>query len=108
MGTRLFPEKINDFRVYVNGKNDLLGLADIELPELNQITEEIDGSGIAGKYESATFGHFESMQFKLNWRLITGEIAPFLNPDAISIDCRIGNQEYLIEKILTISFQTVF
>lgn len=94
MPTKRFPEKINDYRVYANGKKDVLGLVDIELPELNSITEEIDGAGILGKYESATLGHYESMQLKLNWRLVTGELAPFLKPDAMSLDIRVANQEY--------------
>lgn len=94
MGTRLFPEKINDFKIYANDSKDLTGIADVELPALNSKTEEIDGAGIAGSYEAATFGHFESMQFKINWRMITDEIAQFLKPDSIKVDCRVVNQEY--------------
>lgn len=94
MVTKRFPEKINDYRVFANGKKDVIGIADIELPELNSITEEIDGAGVLGKYESATLGHFESMQVKINWRLVTGELAPFLKPDAMTLDIRIANQEY--------------
>jgi len=92
--TGLIPEKINDYRVFPSGGTDLLGTADIQLPKLESMSETISGAGIAGEYDSSTLGHFQSMQATLNWRMLTDEIATFLNPDAIHLDCRIANQEY--------------
>ncbi|MCL6456491.1 MAG: phage major tail tube protein, partial [Gorillibacterium sp.] len=47
----LVPEKLNDFRVYRDG-NNLAGVADIQLPSFENMTETIKGAGIAGEYES--------------------------------------------------------
>ncbi|CEG29797.1 phage major tail tube protein [Bacillus sp. B-jedd] len=90
----LIPEKLNDFRVFANGMPDLLGVADLQLPSLDAMTETVSGAGIAGEYESPNFGHFQSMKFTINWKTITNELVEFLKPGPISIDCRLANQMY--------------
>lgn len=65
----IVPEKLISFRVYQDG-NDLLGVADVELPSLEAMTETIKGAGIAGEVDSPVKGHFSSMETKLNWRVI--------------------------------------
>lgn len=90
----IFPEKLNEFRIFANDKPDLLGVSDIELPELNFMTETINGAGIFGEYESPNFGHLESMQLKISWRVITKELVDFYKPDGIKLDCRLLNQYF--------------
>jgi P2 family phage contractile tail tube protein len=90
----VIPEKINDFRVFLNGSPDLKGVADLQLPSFDAMTETISGAGVAGEYESVSFGHFQSMKFTINWRMITNELTEFLKPEALQIDCRLANQEY--------------
>lgn len=90
----IVPEKLNDFRVFVSGSTDLKGVADLQLPSFDAMTESINGAGVAGEYESVTFGHFQSMKFTINWRMITDELTDFLKPESIQIDCRLANQEY--------------
>lgn len=64
------PEKLINFRVYEDGA-DLLGIADVELPAIEAMTETVKGAGIAGEVESPTLGHFGSMSVKINWRTVT-------------------------------------
>lgn len=90
----IIPEKLNDFKVFVNGSTDLKGVADLQLPSFDFMTESINGAGIAGEYESINIGHLQSMKFTINWRVITGEITEFLKPIPHQIDCRLANQEY--------------
>lgn len=90
----VIPEKINDFRVYANGSTDYKGLADLQLPSFDAMTETINGAGIAGEYESTNFGHYQSMKLVLNWSMITEELTEFLKPGSIQVDCRVVNQEY--------------
>jgi uncharacterized protein len=90
----IIPEKLNDFRVFVSGSTDLLGVADLQLPSFDAMTDTVSGAGIAGEYESPNIGHFQSMKFTINWRMITDEITSFLQPGPIQIDCRLANQEY--------------
>jgi uncharacterized protein len=90
----LIPEKLNDFRVFVSGSSDLKGVADLQLPSFDAMTETVSGAGIAGEYESVNLGHFQSMKFTLNWRMITSELTEFLKPESIQVDCRLANQMY--------------
>jgi uncharacterized protein len=90
----LLPEKLNDFRVYLNGTVDLKGVADLQLPSFDAMTETVSGAGIAGEYESPNIGHFQSMKLTLNWKVLTKEQTEFSKPGTISLDCRLANQEY--------------
>lgn len=90
----IIPEKLNDFRVYVSGKSDLKGVADLQLPSLEYLTETVNGAGILGEYESPAYGHFQSMKFAINWRVTSDELLDFYKPEAITVDCRLANQEY--------------
>lgn len=94
MNMSIIPEKLNDYRVFVNALPDLRGVADLQLPSLDAMTETVSGAGIAGEYESANLGHFQSMKLTLNWRMITDELLEFLKPETLQVDCRLANQEY--------------
>lgn len=90
----LVPEKLNDFRIFANSSPDLKGVADLQLPSLDAMTETVNGAGIAGEYEAPNLGHFQSMKFTLNWRMITDELTEFLSLGDVQVDCRLANQEY--------------
>lgn len=89
-----FPEKVNDMRVFVPGRPDYKGIGDVKLPSFEPLTDTISGAGLAGEYDSVSFGQFGSMKFGINWRMITDELEEFLKLDAVMVDCRIANQEY--------------
>ena len=63
------PESLINFEVYEEGDR-LLGVATATLPEMNQITAEISGAGIAGKSQVPIAGHFEAIEVTLQWRTI--------------------------------------
>ena len=60
------------FRIYHQGK-DFLGVATIEMPQVQQMTETLSGSGIAGEIENPTIGITQSMTCKLSFISITPE-----------------------------------
>lgn len=64
------PEKLINFRVYLDGV-DLLGVADVQLPSMEAMTDTVKGAGIAGEIESPVLGHFQSMTATINWRTVT-------------------------------------
>ena len=68
------PEKLINYKVYLD-RSDMVGLADVELPNFEAMTETIKGAGIAGEIDSPTLGHYGSMTLTLNWRTITSENA---------------------------------
>ncbi len=81
------PEKLINFRVYNQG-TDLLGVADVQLPDLEWMTETVSGAGIAGEVDSPTLGHFKSMTLKLKWRSMTDNGARLAKSHAHHLDCR--------------------
>lgn len=54
------------YRVYHNGK-DWLGVATIEAPQIQHMTETLSGSGIAGEIENPTIGITQSLGVKLTF-----------------------------------------
>ena len=64
------PERLINFNVY-SGNDVLLGVAEVELPALEAMTDTISGAGIAGEYESPVLGHFGSMTATFSFRTLT-------------------------------------
>lgn len=65
-------ERLTNFTVYLNGDRRI-GLTDIELPDLEPMTEEVTGSGIAGSIETQTIGHYGAMAASLKFNTISAE-----------------------------------
>lgn len=54
------------YRIYHKG-SDYLGTASIEMPQVQQMTETLSGSGIAGEIENPTIGLTQPMSCKLSF-----------------------------------------
>jgi len=87
------PQTLTSFRVYLEG-DDLLGVADVELPELEALTEEIKGAGIAGTVDTPILGHYAGLTLSLNWRTVSGNTTLLARPKAHHLDLRGSIQEY--------------
>ncbi len=75
------PEIINNFKVYNGDGNELIGVtADMSLAELNNLTAEIRGAGIAGAYNTPVIGQYGSMQQEVPFRVLYKEMAEMINP----------------------------
>lgn len=68
------PERTINFRVY-DDSNAVLGVATVDLPDIEAMSDTVSGAGIAGEVDSPTLGHFGSMTLTINWRTITGDAA---------------------------------
>ena len=109
------PTALNNFEIYDEDAKRLLGIVDAQLPELNQITAEISGSGLGGKIEMPITGQFESLELGLTWRTIYERPLRLMQPhgkvislrgavqnsdagsgkikiDALRVDCRIWSK----------------
>lgn len=84
----IVSEKLINFRVYDGDLGELLGLADVELPVLEQMSETITGAGIAGEVESPTLGHYAAMSMTLKWRVTEAQALKLLAPKAHAIELR--------------------
>ena len=54
------------YRIYHQGR-DLLGVASIEMPNIQYLNESITGSGIAGEIDNPTIGLTQSLTCKLSF-----------------------------------------
>jgi len=87
------PEKLINFRVYQDG-TDMLGTSDVELPNLEAMTDTVKGAGIAGEVESPILGHYGSMGLTLNWRTVSENVMKLAAPKAHQLDLRGAMQVY--------------
>ncbi len=92
MATNAIPEKLIAFRVYLDSV-DLLGVADVDLPDIEFMTESVSGAGIAGELDSPVLAHTQSMTLALNWRTITDNAAALAAPKGHHLDLR-GSIQY--------------
>ena len=70
--TNLIRGNLQNFEVYdeTDGSDLLLGIADVDLPELEPLTTDLKGAGILGEVSSPVVGHFSDMSLTLKWRTI--------------------------------------
>lgn len=94
MPVNVIPERLANFRVYLDGTQDLKGVADLELPSFESLKDTVKGAGIAGEYESPTLGHFGSMKLTLNWRTVEKALLTLMKQQAQRLDCRGAFQDY--------------
>lgn len=87
------PEKLINYRIFEDGV-DMIGIADVQLPSIEYMTETVKGAGIAGEVDSPTLGHFSSMGVTLNWRTVEKHLARLATPRAHMLDCRGAQQRF--------------
>lgn len=75
------PDKLTDFRVF-NDAQDLIGVVDVDLPDLEADTEELRGAGIAGTIETPALGQLKSLTVGLSFRTMTDSSHKLLAPKA--------------------------
>ena len=68
------------------------GMAEVTLPEISSITEEVKGAGISGTFNGAFVGHIEAMTLTLNFRSVTKAAIRLLEPRNHQIDLRASQQ----------------
>ena len=72
MAVNLIPEKLINAKVYDSDGNTLVAMADVDLPDIEYLSETLSGSGIAGEFDSPTIGHVKGMKAKFKFRAIYG------------------------------------
>lgn len=92
-GTNQVPERLVNFRVY-NDSNDLLGIATVDLPEIEAMSDTVSGAGIAGEVESPVLGHFSSMTTTFTWRTLEKAAMELSKQKAHAVEVRGSQQVY--------------
>lgn len=86
-------ETLVQFEVYDQGAR-LLGIASVDLPELNFKTVEVSGAGVGGVLEVPVQGQTESLELKLQWRTLYQPAVRMLKHGAINLSLRAALQNY--------------
>ena len=76
-------ETVIGFAVYEDA-TEYIGISEVTLPEISNITEEISGAGIGGKIESVILGAIEAMSLTLNFRTVTNNAIKLHEPRPVS------------------------
>lgn len=85
------PEKLINYKVFRDGV-DLVGLADVDLPDIEHLSETLSGSGLAGEFDSPTIGHTKDMTLKMKFRTIYKSVVGLVEPKPILFDLRLSVQ----------------
>jgi len=88
------PDKLINAKVYSDGKSELMGTADAELPSAEYMTESISGLGLAGEIETPVIGHFKSLPFKFKWNTINEAALVLLEPKTHHLEVYASIQKY--------------
>lgn len=87
------PEAYIDFEVYEDSVN-YIGVAQATLPDINYLTQQITGAGIAGTIEAVLTGMVDVMTLQLTFRSSMGAAASLLRPEKHTIDLRVAEQNW--------------
>lgn len=86
------PEKLVNYRLFVDGQMNESALVDVDLPDIQFMSETISGAGILGEIESVTVGHTSALTLGLNIRTLKDEDFKILQPREYSLEIKAGVQ----------------
>ena len=75
----VFPEVINNFRVYNDAAKVMGTTGEINLAQLQAMTAVVSGAGILGEYNTSVVGMFQSMPQEIPFRMIDKDYFMMLN-----------------------------
>lgn len=84
-------EFVVSYAMYENG-TEYMGTTEVTLPDLEFMTEELSGAGIAGKVEEVITGNMSAMTTTFNFRTVGKWTAKLLEPRVHNIDLRVAQQ----------------
>lgn len=80
-------------KVYENSR-ELLGLANVDLPELKNMTDTFKGFGVAGEVDMLTLGHYESMEVTFNFTALADGAISLSKQKPHNIEIREAQQAF--------------
>lgn len=92
-GSNFIPDRTINYNVTADDGNIFYGVATVDLPEIQKMTNTLSGSGIAGEVETPIPGHFQSMEATINWSSITKEAVSLLKDGMQSLTFRIAQNQ---------------
>ena len=84
-----YPEAYINFEVFENAKM-FCGVASVKLPDLNFLTQTVNGAGIAGNMDGVIPGMVDAMTASFNFNSYTENAINLTRPTMHSVDLRIA------------------
>lgn len=76
----VIPEVLNHYNVYDDSANKLIGISgEIELGDLEAITDTIEGAGVLGEIEDPVTGQFSSIKIKIPFSVLYEDLFSLMN-----------------------------
>jgi len=85
------PNHVTNYSIFKDGRR-LIGLADVTLPNLQNMTDELKGSGIFGQIDMPVQSHFQSYTVTLNWITVVDQALYASIQDGAQLDAWAAHQ----------------
>ena len=83
-----------NFEVYLSGTTRLLGIASLELPNMEMATTDVGGTGIMGTMSMPLRGNLNSVEAKLTWRTMEKAASELNRHKAIKLSLYSDQEHY--------------
>lgn len=80
----LKPHLLNRFNAYKKGK-ELIGIAgELNLPEVTQLTDSLDGAGVGGNMDLPVIGLIDDMEMEIGFLSLCEDIFSVMDPTEVA------------------------
>ena len=87
----LIPNHVANYSIFLQGRR-LIGLADVTLPNLQNLTDSLKGSGIFGEIDMPVQAHFQPYSVVLRWLTIVDDAIFATIQDGAQLDAWAAHQ----------------
>lgn len=88
MGKANIPVALNDVEIFINGENNLVGIGEVELPNLETATVSLNQIGMVSEYDAVLTGHYKKLEAKIKMECIDETLLNFNNEGELMIECK--------------------
>ena len=88
MGKANIPVALNDIEIFINGQNNLVGIGEVELPNLETATVSLNQIGMVSEYDAVLTGHYKKLEAKIKMECIDETLLNFNNEGELMIECK--------------------
>ncbi len=87
----LIPNHVANYSIFLGGKR-LIGLADVTLPNIQNLADSLKGSGIFGEIDMPVQAHFQPYTVMLKWLTIVDDAVFATIQDGAQLDAWAAHQ----------------
>ena len=88
MGKHQIPTALNDVEIFINGQNNLVGIGEVELPNLETATVSLNQIGMVSEYDAVLTGHYKKLEAKIKMECIDETLLNFNNEGELMVECK--------------------